>query len=37
MYVKIIEMYVKIVGKIFCNRGVYRNVSIVDFLLLGVN
>lgn len=38
MYAKIIEMHVKIVGKIPCNRGVHRNVSIiVDLLSLGAN
>lgn len=37
MYAKIIEMHVKIVGKIPCNRGVHRNVCIVDLLSLGAN
>lgn len=37
MYAKIIEMHVKIVGKIPCNGGVHRNVSIVDLLSLGAN
>lgn len=37
MYAKIIEMHVKIVGKIPCNQGVHRNVRIVDLLSLGAN